>query len=98
MTAIGEAQKMQDQKQQQQDLKNAETGETKPLRRPTMRGTFVRYIALTFFVVACVACGGSSSTQPSSASSAAAGTYMICYTQSNAHGVTRQLSFPCAPR
>jgi hypothetical protein len=53
-----------------------------------MRGTFVRYIVVTLFVVASVSCGSSPTTQPSSAASAAAGTYMICYTESNAHGVT----------
>ena len=62
-----------------------------------MRGTFVLYIALAVFVIACVSCGGSSSTQPSSASSAAAGTYMICYTESNAHGVTVSSVFHVPP-
>ena len=41
------------------------------------------------FVVACVSCGGNSSSQPSAAPSAnRSGGYMICYTESNAHGVT----------
>jgi len=62
-----------------------------------MRGTFVRYIAFAAFTVGCVSCGGSSTTQPSSASSAAAGTYMICYTESNAHGVTVSSVFHVPP-
>ncbi len=64
-----------------------------------MRGIFVRHIALTFFVVACVGCGGSPSTQPSSASSAAAGTYMICYTAiQRAFGVSVSSVFHVPPR
>lgn len=63
-----------------------------------MRGTFVRYITLTVLAVACVSCGGNSSTQPPSASSASAnGTYMICYTGSNAHGVTVSSVFHVPP-
>jgi hypothetical protein len=62
-----------------------------------MRRIFVRYAALTFFVVTSVSCGSSPTTQPSSASSAAAGTYMICYTESNAHGVTVSSVFHVPP-
>jgi hypothetical protein len=62
-----------------------------------MRGTFVLYIALAVLVIACVSCGGSSTTQPSSASSAAVGTYMICYTESNAHGVSVSSVFHVPP-
>ena len=36
----------------------------------------------------CVACGSSSSTPSSASSNSRNGTYMICYTESNAHGVT----------
>jgi hypothetical protein len=55
-------------------------------------------LALAFsFALACVACGGgSSSTQPSAASSAN-GTYMICYTQSNAHGINVSSVFHLSP-
>jgi len=49
------------------------------------------------FVLACVSCGGGSSTQPSSASPAVAGTYMICYTQSSAHGITVSSVFHVPP-
>jgi hypothetical protein len=36
----------------------------------------------------CVACGSSSSTPSSASSNSRNGTYMICYTSSNAHGIT----------
>ena len=62
-----------------------------------MRGTFVRYIIFAVLALACVSCGSSPTTQPSSASSAAAGTYMICYTQSNAHGVNVSSVFHVPP-
>ena len=38
--------------------------------------------------LACVACGSSSSTPSSASSNSRNGTYMICYTSSNAHGIT----------
>ena len=48
---------------------------------------------------ACVSCGGSSSSnQPSWASSGSrTGTYIICYTQSNAHGVSVSAVFHVPP-
>jgi len=50
------------------------------------------------FALACVSCGGDSHTQPSSASSdSRSGTYMICYTESNAHGVTVSSVFHVPP-
>ena len=50
------------------------------------------------FALAGVSCGGSSSSQPSSASSAGRdGTYMICYTESNAHGVSVSAVFHVPP-
>jgi hypothetical protein len=51
------------------------------------------------FAVVCVSCGGGSSNQPSPASSASSrnGTYMICYTTSNAHGVTVSAVFHVPP-
>ena len=48
--------------------------------------------------LACVSCGSSSSSQPSSASSSRnSGTYMICYTESNAHGITVSAVFHVPP-
>jgi hypothetical protein len=50
------------------------------------------------YALACVSCGNSSSSQPSSASSSRnSGTYMICYTESNAHGVTVSAVFHVPP-
>ena len=50
------------------------------------------------FALACVSCGGSSSSQPSSASSKSrGGTYMICYTESNAHGISVSAVFHVPP-
>jgi hypothetical protein len=50
------------------------------------------------FALACVSCGGSSSSQPSSASSnSRGGSYMICYTQSNAHGISVSAVFHVPP-
>jgi hypothetical protein len=63
---------------------------------------FVRQAAFPLVLslaVACVSCGGnSSSSQPSAASSdSRGGTYMICYTRSNAHGVTVSAVFHVPP-
>jgi len=51
------------------------------------------------FVLICVSCGGGSSNRPSSTSSAGTrnGTYMICYTTSNAHGITVSSVFHVPP-
>ncbi len=49
----------------------------------------------------CFACGGSSSSTSSSAPSASSssrnGTYMICYTESNAHGISVSQVFHVPP-
>ena len=45
----------------------------------------------------CVACGSSSSTPSSASSNSHNGTYMICYTESNAHGVTVSAVFHVPP-
>jgi len=62
---------------------------------------FVRQAALPLafsFALACVSCGGSSSSQPSSASTnSRGGTYMICYTESNAHGISVSAVFHVPP-
>ena len=50
------------------------------------------------FALAGVSCGGSSSSQPTSASTnSRGGTYMVCYTQSNAHGVSVSAVFHVPP-
>ena len=51
------------------------------------------------FVLICVSCGGGSSNKPSSASPASSrkGTYMVCYTTSNAHGITVSAVFHVPP-
>ena len=56
-------------------------------------------LLLTFsFVLVCISCGSSSSSQSSSASSSrSSGTYMICYTTSNAHGITVSAVFHVPP-
>ena len=49
------------------------------------------------FALVCISCGGSSS-QPSSASSDSRnGVYMVCYTESNAHGITVSSVFHVPP-
>jgi hypothetical protein len=66
------------------------------MRRPLSQSA----LPLAFsFALACVSCGGSSSSQPSSASTAGSrnGSYMVCYTQSNAHGVTVSSVFHVPP-
>ena len=45
----------------------------------------------------CVACGSSSSTPSSASSNSRNGTYMICYTSSNAHGITVSSVFHVPP-
>jgi hypothetical protein len=47
--------------------------------------------------LACVACSSSSSTPSSASSNSRNGTYMICYTESNAHGVTVSAVFHVPP-
>jgi hypothetical protein len=54
-------------------------------------------LALSYGMI-CLSCGGGSSKPSSSASSSSAGgSYMICYTQSNAHGVTVSSVFHIPP-
>ena len=40
------------------------------------------------FALVCISCGGSSSQPTSASTNSRGGTYMVCYTQSNAHGVS----------
>jgi hypothetical protein len=47
------------------------------------------------FALVCVSC--SSSSSPSSSASSVSGTYMICYTQSSAHGVNVSSVFHVPP-
>jgi hypothetical protein len=51
------------------------------------------------FVLICVSCGGGSSNHPSAVSPASSrkGTYMVCYTTSNAHGITVSAVFHVPP-
>jgi hypothetical protein len=63
-----------------------------------------RLISLTAFsltlpiVLFCISCGGSSSTATSSSSAPAeSGEYFVCYTSSNAHGVTVSSVFHVPP-
>jgi hypothetical protein len=64
-----------------------------------MRGPLRQYALPQMFGLAlvCVACGGSSSTTSSAPSDSRSGTYMICYTESNAHGVSVSAVFHVPP-
>ncbi len=50
-----------------------------------------------FSVLVCISCGSHSSSTSSSSSAAANGEYFVCYTSSNAHGITVSSVFHVPP-
>jgi ABC-type phosphate transport system substrate-binding protein len=69
------------------------------LEAKVRRFTTPAVLILAFpLVLVCISCGSnSSSTSSSSSSAAASGEYFVCYTSSNAHGITISAVFRVPP-